>query len=147
MTVDSTLTFAARRNVPIRYNRDLVQTTLKAMDRVTEIRQKRERAFYRGRMAGNKARTLEDDRKLVAEHQHLLPPSERYIQPDADDNEDADTMAMDFEDMESDVESDIESDMELDEEEEEALAAKMKSLTSKSTSKQKRKMLVGGGTA
>ncbi|OBT70649.1 hypothetical protein VF21_10263, partial [Pseudogymnoascus sp. 05NY08] len=30
MVVDSTLTFAARRNVPVRYNRDLVATTLKA---------------------------------------------------------------------------------------------------------------------
>src|SRR5271170_4400774 len=29
MVVDSTLTFAARRNVPIRYNRDLVATTLR----------------------------------------------------------------------------------------------------------------------
>lgn len=31
LTVDTTLQFAQRRNVPIRYNRDTVQTTLKAM--------------------------------------------------------------------------------------------------------------------
>lgn len=73
MLVDSTLTFAARRNVPVRYNRDLVATTLKAMDRVQEIRNKRERVFYKNRMKGNKERQREMDRKLVAENSHLLP--------------------------------------------------------------------------
>jgi large subunit ribosomal protein L24e len=73
MVVDSTLTFAARRNVPIRYNRDLVATTLKAMQRVTEIRQKRERVFYKKRMEGNREREKAANRKLVAENSHLLP--------------------------------------------------------------------------
>ena len=73
MVVDSTLTFAARRNVPVRYNRDLVATTLKAMQRVGEIRAKRERVFYKKRMEGNKERAKAADRKLVAENSHLLP--------------------------------------------------------------------------
>jgi len=73
MVVDSTLTFAARRNVPVRYNRDLVATTLKAMQRVSEIRQRRERVFYKKRMEGNKERQKAADRKLVAENEHLLP--------------------------------------------------------------------------
>lgn len=73
MIVDSTLTFAARRNVPVRYNRDLVATTLKAMQRVSEIRAKRERVFYKNRMAGNKEREKAANRKLVAENEHLLP--------------------------------------------------------------------------
>lgn len=73
MVVDSTLTFAARRNVPVRYNRDLVASTLKAMERVSEIRAKRERVFYKKRMAGNKERERQANRKLVAENEHLLP--------------------------------------------------------------------------
>ncbi|KAL8949831.1 MAG: hypothetical protein Q9222_004096 [Ikaeria aurantiellina] len=73
MTVDTTLQFAARRNVPVRYNRDHVATTLKAMQRVSEIRAKRERVFYRNRMAGNREKEREANRKLVAENQHLLP--------------------------------------------------------------------------
>ncbi|ETS79818.1 Ribosome biogenesis protein RLP24 [Pestalotiopsis fici W106-1] len=73
MTVDSTLQFAQRRNVPVRYNRDLVQKTLKAMERIQEIRTKRERVFYRKRMAGKRARELADARKLVQTHSHLLP--------------------------------------------------------------------------
>ena len=73
MVVDSTLTFAARRNVPVRYNREDMQKTLKAMERVSEIRQKRERVFYKKRMAGNKERERAVNRKLVAENEHLLP--------------------------------------------------------------------------
>lgn len=72
MVVDSTLTFAARRNVPVRYNRELVSVTLKAMQRVAEIRAKRERAFYKNRMRDNKAKQREEDRKLVAENEELL---------------------------------------------------------------------------
>lgn len=77
MTVDSTLQFAQRRNIPVRYNRDLVARTLEAMGRVGEIRARRERQFYRNRMRGNRERDLEADRKLVAENQHLLPPEYR----------------------------------------------------------------------
>ena len=73
MLVDSTLTFAARRNVPVRYNRDHVAQTLKAMERIAEIRAKRERVFYKKRMAGNKEKAKAADRKLVAENEHLLP--------------------------------------------------------------------------
>ncbi|KAI9669238.1 MAG: ATPase-activating ribosome biosynthesis protein [Trizodia sp. TS-e1964] len=73
MVVDSTLTFAARRNIPTRYNRDLVASTLKAMQRISEIRTRRERAFYKARMQGNRQRRRDADRKLVAENAHLLP--------------------------------------------------------------------------
>lgn len=77
MTVDSTLAFQQRRNIPVRYNRELVSKTLVAMERVSEVRRRRERQFYRERMRGNKERELEADRKLVAENQHLLPPQYR----------------------------------------------------------------------
>ncbi|KAI1247091.1 ATPase-activating ribosome biosynthesis protein [Eutypa lata] len=73
MVVDSTLQFAARRNVPVRYNRELVQKTLKAMERISEIRSRRERVFYRRRMAGKRAVELASDRRLVNTHSHLLP--------------------------------------------------------------------------
>ncbi|KAF3918791.1 hypothetical protein AA313_de0209990 [Arthrobotrys entomopaga] len=73
MVVDSTLSFAARRNVPTRYSRDLVATTLKTMQRVSEIQARREKAFYKQRMAGNTAARRAADRKLVEENQHMLP--------------------------------------------------------------------------
>ncbi|KAL1584918.1 hypothetical protein WHR41_06234 [Cladosporium halotolerans] len=98
MTVDSTLQFQQRRNVPVRYNRDLVARTLEAMSRVGEIRAKRERQFYKNRMAGNRAAQLEADRKLVAENQHLLPPEYRdKIEEALDEN--LDDMEMEGDEM------------------------------------------------
>ncbi|KAI0408767.1 ribosomal protein L24e-domain-containing protein [Xylaria palmicola] len=73
MTVDSTLQFAQRRNVPVRYDRTLWEKTMQAMGRIQEIRQKRERAHYKRRMAGKRARELAADKKLVETHSHLLP--------------------------------------------------------------------------
>ncbi|SCV03606.1 LAMI_0H09516g1_1 [Lachancea mirantina] len=72
LAVDTTLAFAQRRNVPVRYNRELVATTLRAMSRVEEIRQKRERAFYKNRMRGNKERDFARDRDLVESNAELL---------------------------------------------------------------------------
>lgn len=72
LAVDSTLTFAQRRNVPVRYNRELVATTLKAMARIEEIRQKRERAFYKNRMRGNREKDFLRDKRLVESNPELL---------------------------------------------------------------------------
>lgn len=49
MPQDSTIDFEKRRNVPVRYDRELVSTTLKAMKRVGEIKQRREHAFWKHR--------------------------------------------------------------------------------------------------
>ncbi|KAM0802178.1 ribosomal protein L24e-domain-containing protein [Usnea florida] len=73
MTVDTTLQFAARRNIPVRYDRDLVSTTLRAMQRISEIKARREKVFFKNRMAGNKEKVRAANRKLVAENEHLLP--------------------------------------------------------------------------
>ena len=73
MLVDTTLQFAARRNVPVRYDRHLWQKTLAAMSRIEDIRQKRERVFYKHRMRGNRAQRLSEARRLVADNEHLLP--------------------------------------------------------------------------
>ncbi|KAH9843043.1 ribosomal protein L24e-domain-containing protein [Rhodofomes roseus] len=54
MTIDSTIEFEKRRNVPVRYDRELVATTVKAMKRVAEIKQRREHAFWKNRMAASK---------------------------------------------------------------------------------------------
>ncbi|KAH8117287.1 ribosomal protein L24e-domain-containing protein [Phellopilus nigrolimitatus] len=76
MTIDSTFEFEKRRNVPVRYNRELVQTTIKAMRRVGEIRQKREHAFWRNRMAASRAKLLAHRKKKLA-----TPSSIKLVQP------------------------------------------------------------------
>ena len=121
MTVDQSLTFAARRNVPVRYNRDHVATTLKAMQRISEIRAKRERVFYKNRMAGNKERARAENTKLVAENEHLLPrqrASERLA-------------------------AEVEAPMEV--EAMETVEAPVQKQKQKAAKKAKQRLLVGGG--
>ncbi|KAG0654780.1 ATPase-activating ribosome biosynthesis protein [Maudiozyma exigua] len=113
LAVDSTLTFAQRRNVPVRYNRELVATTLKAMARIEEIRQKRERAFYKNRMRGNKERDFLRDKKLVESNPELLRVREIEI-ANAMAKEQAREEADAMESMDED-----EEEMEIDSEEEE----------------------------
>ncbi len=43
------------------------------MDRVAEIRAKRERRFYKERMRGNREKEMLANAKVVAEGEHLLP--------------------------------------------------------------------------
>lgn len=66
--------FAQRRNVPVKYDRNLVAATMKAMERVEDIRARRERAFTRRRLSGKAAREKQraEDRKVVAEGEHLI---------------------------------------------------------------------------
>ncbi|CAO1623029.1 unnamed protein product [Parajaminaea phylloscopi] len=74
MTVDSTLEFEKRRNVPVRYDRDLVRKTIEAMDRIAQIKARREAAFYKARMlkaSGGKQAQREKDRLAVHKHAHL----------------------------------------------------------------------------
>lgn len=138
MPIDGTLAnFAQRRNIPVRYNRDLVQKTLQAMSRVQEIRDRRERQFYKERMKGNKARQLEADRKLVAENQHLLPPQYRDQVEQA--LQEMPVEQMQEETMEEDMEEDMEEELPL--EEQKGLAPKKSALKQK----KKQKMVRGKG--
>lgn len=66
--------FAQKRNAPVKYDRNLVSATINAMERVEEIRARRERQFTKRRLAGKLARDQkrEEDRKVVAEGEHLI---------------------------------------------------------------------------
>ncbi len=128
MTVDSTLAFAQRRNIPVRYNREMVARTLSAMQRINEIRGRRERQFYRQRMKGQKEKELEEDRKLVLENQHLLPPQYR------DQVQEALVEANEMKDV---IGNELENETEEMVEERERLALKQKQQQLKGKRKQK----------
>lgn len=139
MTVDSTLAFAQRRNIPVRYNRDLVASTLSAMQRVSEIRARRERQFYKNRMKGNKAAQLEADRKLVAENQHLLPVEYRdQVKEVLEEEPMAETEEMEEEELDLDVD-------ELELEEQERAKSSKKKGKGKVDQKRKQRLVRGQG--
>ena len=49
LTQDSTFEFERRRNRPERYNREVVEQTLKAMKKIDEVRVQRESKFWESR--------------------------------------------------------------------------------------------------
>jgi large subunit ribosomal protein L24e len=71
MTVDSTFEFEKRRNVPVRYDRELVATTVKAIKRVSEVRSKRERKFYVDRMRPARQAELVKIQKVVGKAEQV----------------------------------------------------------------------------
>ncbi|KAJ1917183.1 ATPase-activating ribosome biosynthesis protein [Mycoemilia scoparia] len=72
MAIDSTFEFEKRRNVPVRYDRDLMQTTIKTMKRVQEVHARRERAFYKQRMAGNQEKERAQNIKDIQTNINLI---------------------------------------------------------------------------
>lgn len=74
MTVDSTLAFEKRRHVPVVYDRDLFQATVAGMKRIAEVKARRERAFYKARIAAAKEGNLTNDSLEVTRSGHLLTP-------------------------------------------------------------------------
>lgn len=77
MIVDQSLLlsqFAKVRNAPVKYDRNLMASTLKAMERIEEIRAKRERAFTRRRLTGKAQREKKRmaDLKVIATGEHLI---------------------------------------------------------------------------
>lgn len=121
LAVDSTLAFAKRRNVPVRYNRDLVKTTLAAMGRIEEIRQRRERAFYKNRMRGNKEKDYALDKKLVEQNPELLRMRavEVRLAEEKRARREAAAAAAAAEDANSEPEAQSDEDMDVSESEEE----------------------------
>ncbi|KAH9484359.1 ATPase-activating ribosome biosynthesis protein [Psilocybe cubensis] len=65
MTIDSTIDFEKRRNVPVRYDRNLIETTVKAMKRVGEIKARRERVFFKHRMAASREKQRAHRKKVM----------------------------------------------------------------------------------
>ena len=49
MVIDSTFEFEKKRNEPIKYNRDLVVETVRAMKKVSAIKERRETDFWKMR--------------------------------------------------------------------------------------------------
>jgi large subunit ribosomal protein L24e len=74
---DATFEFEKRRNVPVRYDRDLMATTLRSMKRIDEIRTAREARYHAARMKGRDAVQQLADRDEIARGIRLVPPKVR----------------------------------------------------------------------
>ena len=75
MAVDSTFEFEKRRNRPVRYDRELMGTTIRAMQRVGEIRSRREQMFYERRMKDARKESVKADKVELKSSIELLVPA------------------------------------------------------------------------
>ena len=66
---DSTFDFERMRNRPVKYDRELMKKTVRAMERVQAIKERREERFWAKRMAPNKA--VQKERDLAEVQQGL----------------------------------------------------------------------------
>lgn len=76
MTVDSTFQFEQRRNIPVRYNRDLFVKTVGAMKRITEIRKERQKRFWENRMKNAQTTHQEANEREIQKNIHLIDEPE-----------------------------------------------------------------------
>ncbi len=72
---DATFDFEKRRNKPLKYDRDLMASTLAAMKKVGEISTVREKRYYNKRMEGVKTKTKALHKIEVAKAIDLIKPA------------------------------------------------------------------------
>ena len=83
LVVDSVFDFEQRRNRPVKYDRDLVAATIRAMAIVDEIRQRREAAHWERRQ--RTASIIESRQKLqdIAQNVNLVEKNPERIREEA----------------------------------------------------------------
>ena len=72
MSVDTTFDFERLRHRPVKYDRDLMKKTVRAMDRVQQIKTAREKRFWEKRMEPNAAVQKERDLAEVKQGLDLI---------------------------------------------------------------------------
>jgi hypothetical protein len=65
LTVDTTFDFERKQNRPVRYDRNLYISTIRAMKRIQQIRLRRERLHYRQRIHAAKVKLTEAIEKVL----------------------------------------------------------------------------------
>ncbi|EFN59087.1 hypothetical protein CHLNCDRAFT_13957, partial [Chlorella variabilis] len=69
---DATFEMERRRNRPEKYDRELVHKTVKAIQKVEEVRGARQDRFYERRMAKSKGQQKAADRRQLEQEIHLV---------------------------------------------------------------------------
>ena len=72
MAVDPVFEFEQKRNEPVKYSRELWQNTIKAIERIEEIKKKRQDQFIMNRLQVGTNNRTEADLKEVRDFMHLI---------------------------------------------------------------------------
>merc|ERR1712063_112975 len=74
MIVDTTLEFEKKRNRPMKYDREMMGTTIKAMKRISEIKRNREVRFHKNRLRGRKKQEVLQSIKELRQFKDIIKP-------------------------------------------------------------------------
>lgn len=69
---DATFEMERRRNRPEKYDRELIKKTVKAVEKISEIRKKRQDRYYEKRMARARAGQIAQDKQQLEQQIHLV---------------------------------------------------------------------------
>jgi len=72
LTSDSTFEFERRRHVPIRYDRELMSSTIRAIQRVNEIRHARQQRLHTARMKVKQRVERQADKRELKQNSELI---------------------------------------------------------------------------
>lgn len=75
MALDTTFDFEKVRNRAVKYDRELMGATIHAMERVQQIKEKREERFYKNRMKASKGLAKERDLRELEQNITLIEPA------------------------------------------------------------------------
>jgi large subunit ribosomal protein L24e len=75
MALDTTFDFEKVRNRAVKYDRELMGATIHAIERVQQIKEKRELQFYKNRMKSNKTKDKQRDLRELEQNISLIEPA------------------------------------------------------------------------
>jgi large subunit ribosomal protein L24e len=75
MALDTTFDFEKQRHRAVKYDRELMGATIHAIERVQQIKEKREAQFYKNRMKASKGFQKERDLKELEQNIELIEPA------------------------------------------------------------------------
>nr|CCA16110.1 ribosome biogenesis protein RLP24 putative [Albugo laibachii Nc14] len=75
MALDTTYDFEKQRNRAVKYDRDLMNATIHAIQRVQDIKQRRDQDFHKNRMKAGKANERVRDLRELEQNISLIQPA------------------------------------------------------------------------
>ncbi|RLN52304.1 hypothetical protein BBJ29_002374 [Phytophthora kernoviae] len=83
MALDTTFDFDKQRHRAVKYDRELMGATIHAIERVTQIKEKREATFYKNRMKDSKTKEKARDLRELEQNITLIEPAAAALKDQA----------------------------------------------------------------
>lgn len=104
LTVDPSFEFEKRRNVPVKYSRELWNKTLEAIEKINEIKERRERHYVMQRLRKGRERDIHNDIRDVQKNMALIRSPAAGLRERRAKEEALETSKMDADEEEEEIE-------------------------------------------